>query len=282
MKKYLSISLFLVFFLSMSCKKKENTNESVQNSEKNEEVKEDEELIFNIPILNFTSKPKPIVFEYTSTGCPGCGSWGKPTFNNVVNQYQDEIVPVAVHIKYGDPMITETSNDVGANRHGQFYTPQIWVNDSNGVVINNNMIMGQASVDRINHLIGYYKAKTPDLFLDIQTEAKSSKLGVRYGIKSNLISGDDLYLSCYLMESKIEAQQSSYANNPAIHNHVIRKSDEMTFGRLLSLNSGNDNTQEFETTFDLQNETAEYSVTIILWKKDGNRYVPLGAFNKKF
>jgi hypothetical protein len=282
MKKYLSISLFLVFFLSMSCKKKENTNESVQNSEKNEEVKEDEELIFNIPILNFTSKPKPIVFEYTSTGCPGCGSWGKPTFNNVVNQYQGEIVPVAVHIKYGDPMITETSNDVGANRHGQFYTPQIWVNDSNGVVINNNMIMGQASVDRINHLIGYYKAKTPDLFLDIQTEAKSSKLGVRYGIKSNLISGDDLYLSCYLMESKIEAQQSSYANNPAIHNHVIRKSDEMTFGRLLSLNSGNDNTQEFETTFDLQNETAEYSVTIILWKKDGNRYVPLGAFNKKF
>jgi hypothetical protein len=47
------------------------------------------------------------------------------------------------------------------------------------------------------------------------------------------------------------------------------------------LNSGNDNKLEFETIFDLQNETGEYSVTIILWKKDGIRYVPLGAVNKK-
>ena len=86
------------------------------------------------PDVVLQSRNKPVFFDYTSTGCPGCGSWGAPTFENLSEEYQDKIVPIAVHIKYGDPMITSISTDIAANRDGQRYTPQLWVNSKNAMV----------------------------------------------------------------------------------------------------------------------------------------------------
>ena len=107
-------------------------------------------------ILTYQERAKPLVFEITSTGCPGCGSWGKPVFSQLSSQYGNQIIPVAVHIKYGDPYITNVSENIAANRYGAFYTPQIWVNDTNGVVISagGGSIQTESSIKRMNDLIG--------------------------------------------------------------------------------------------------------------------------------
>ena len=73
--------------------------------------------------LTFVKKTRPVFLEVTSTGCPGCGSWGKPTFKKVVNDFGSDITPLAVHIKYGDPFITTESQAIADNRHGSRYTP---------------------------------------------------------------------------------------------------------------------------------------------------------------
>jgi hypothetical protein len=55
----------------------------------------------------------------------------------------------------------------------------------------------------------------------------------------------------------------------------------MSFGKLLNLNQDNGMTQELEGFFDLQNETGDYKITIIVWEKVADRFIPLGAMESK-
>ena len=67
---------------------------------------EDDATEAKAPVLgevNFVFDYKGILLEFTSTGCPGCGSWGKPTFYSLADQNKDKVIPMAAHIKYGDP-----------------------------------------------------------------------------------------------------------------------------------------------------------------------------------
>jgi thioredoxin-related protein len=64
----------IIFILSIiisttSCKK-----EPVENLEVSETNQTFDKT------LEYNKSLKPLIFEFTSTGCPGCGSWGKPTF----------------------------------------------------------------------------------------------------------------------------------------------------------------------------------------------------------
>lgn len=227
--------------------------------------------------LNYSKKTSPVMFEITSTGCPGCGSWGKPTFKELVGANGSDVTPLAVHIKYGDPMITEESNAIGNNRHGQRYTPQIWVGDENAVVLNGH-IVSQASKDKANRLIDSNKQlEQPSLAAVIEKDGNKWK--VIYGAKFIDIAAEGEYaLACFLTEDGIVAPQSS-SPNPTTHNHVIRTSANGAFGMSFT----NDDLIEMETKYEHTFDVSEYNsantyITIILWKKDGNRYQPVNGF----
>lgn len=64
--------------------------------------------------LNIEQKQNATMFFYTSTGCPGCGSWGMPAFASLQTDHEENVVPVGIHIKYNDPLITETSEAIAA------------------------------------------------------------------------------------------------------------------------------------------------------------------------
>lgn len=248
----------------ISCNKKDDADESEQL------VKENNEVI----TLAYQHTLKPLVFEYTSTGCPGCGSWGKPTFYNLINEFNDQIVPIAVHIKYGDPMITPTSEAIAANRYGQFYTPQIWINDTNGVQLIGGSINSSASINYMRQLITQYSS--PD-FISIDGKSYSNDdlgIKVKVGIKLNKTTTDDLYLSCYLMENGLVYNQSSSPSNPTTHNHVIRKTAETTWGKQAIFDNGS---FEFEHTFEGEKFNPNKYIALVLWKKQGSRFVAVGG-----
>lgn len=268
--KILALPLIALLIIT-SCKKSENEDEKIKKVDITEEKLEAKEL-------NLKNIIKPIIFEYTSTGCPGCGSWGKPTFKGLVEQNKNDVEALAVHINYGDIMITKYSNEIGANRHGQSYTPQIWVNDSNGVVLNGNSINGMSSVERINKLIQLYKQNPSDILTDITFDKGEKKVAVRYGLKS-VSNTKNLYISCYLIENDVIAGQSSYANNPAKHGFVIREAINGTFGQNPNLDTNNQFTAEYKSEFELKEPNGIYKLTVVIWEKLGGRFRPLGAYS---
>lgn len=267
-----------LFLLASSCKKTADNSVTTQpNSNSNNTGNS------NLSELVYTKKTSPVFFDFTSTGCPGCGSWGKPTFYSVIKS-QPEITPLAVHIKYGDPMITDESNAIAANRYGDIFTPQLWIGDSNAVLLNGGFISGQQSIDRINKLISEAKTQTqPSIAALIQKNGNSWK--VKFGASFTDINPDGEYsLACYLTEDGIEANQTSSASNPTIHNHVIRASAGGAFGKSFDKTTLNAKSEiSFEHSFELSEKyKAENTyLTVVLWKKAGARYISLNGYTLK-
>ncbi len=264
-----------ILLLASSCKKEISNSVTTQPNNSGNNGNNN-----TLPDLTYTKKTSPVFFDYTSTGCPGCGSWGKPTYYSIIKS-QPEVTPLAVHIKYGDPMITDESNAIAANRHGDIFTPQLWVGDSNAVLLSGAYISGQQSIDRANKLINETKMQSqPAVSAHVQKNGNSWK--VKYGASFADINAEgDYNLACYLTEDGIWATQSSSASNPAVHNHVIRASAQGAFGSSFnkaSLSTKNEIT--FEHDFDISDKyKAENTyITVVLWRKSGTRYIPLNGY----
>lgn len=228
--------------------------------------------------LVFEEVTSPIVFEFTSTGCPGCGQWGKGAFESIIES-NPEITPLAIHIKYGDVMITEHSTSIGANRHGILYTPQIWVNDSNAVIIQGSGISGQQSIQRASSLIAEASLLTTPA-LSAKLKRSEGKIEVDFGTKFiNFQDDGEFYLSCFLTEDGIQQQQAGYTGNPATHNHVIRLAAGNTYGQAFSKADLKNNSLQWNHTFTLSEafNPANCYVTLVLWRKIGNRYSALNG-----
>lgn len=235
------------------------------------------------PDFELMATSKPVLFDYTSTGCPGCGSWGKPTFESLIRQHDSTIVPIAVHIKYRDAMITPVSEAIAANRTGQYFTPQLWVNNTNGVVLNGGRIDATASLNLLNSTIENVRNKAADISVGLSIGISNDTLKVRYKTLPNIdLSASEVYVGIYLMENKLRFNQSGSASNPTIHNHVIRASNNGGFGTQLAsndltINELTENTYSFKLN-EAWNKDELYAA-IIVWKKEGNNYVVLNANN---
>ncbi len=268
---FAAIALGTTAIFSACTKKTDNTVQPQTQNDPNNEPQQQQ--------LTYKKKTAPVFMEYTSTGCPGCGSWGKPTFASISATHSDDITPLAVHIKYGDPMITDESTAIGNNRHGQRYTPQLWVDDENAVVLVGGGISGSSSIQKANDLItANAQVVQPALAANISKE--NGKLEVTYGVKFIDIEPNGEYgLSCFLTEDGIKHQQSSSASNPATHNHVIRASADGAFGAQFTGSDLMDKEKSWSHSFDISSfAEANTYVTLVLWKKEGSRYVPINGY----
>lgn len=273
MKSIFSVGIIAATTFMFSCNKADNNNINNNTPAQIQTPKSE---------LTYTKSTMPVMLEFTSTGCPGCGSWGKPTFARIAADYNGKITPLAVHIKYGDPMITDESNAIGANRHGNFYTPQIWVADSNAVILNSGSISATSEQNTRRMLDISLMETQPTLAAKVTKE--NGKLVVTYGVKFIDIMAEGEYaLACYLTEDGIKYQQTSSATNPATHNHVIRASAAGTFGNSFAPADLQNEEKSWAHTFTLD---AKYNpdnvyVTLVLWKKNGSRYSPVNGYIAK-
>jgi len=277
-RKILAISILAIGLLA--CNEKANSSEptTIEDTE-NDEVTKNE-----APEVVLEDVVKPVLFDYTSTGCPGCGSWGAPTFERIADEQKTSIVPIAVHIKYGDPMITDISNALGANRTGQRFTPQLFVNESNGVVLNAGRIDGNGSLLKLNEDLDGVKNREAQMYVGVTSTINESVMSLRYKTRAIDDLEGEYSVSVYIMEDKLFYNQSSAASNPFEHNYVIRAANDGAFGTALeqsNLKTGAES--EFLIDMDLdENWKAEnLYATVIVWKKEGNNYVVVNASNNK-
>ena len=267
----LVLSLAIIGFSLVAC-----TEKSV------EPITEEETPVVSPPEITLQSENKPVFFDYTSTGCPGCGSWGAPTFEAISDVQKNNIVPVAVHIKYGDPMISEVSNAIAANRTGQYFTPQLWVNNTNSTILDGGRINGTESVNMINSQFESFKSAETDIQAGVSSIVDGENILIRYKTKANIDLDGEYYVGVYLMENGIIAAQSSSPTDPTTHNHVIRDCQSGSFGQKLtaedlSLGSVFEETHSF-TIKDDWNMKNLYA-TIIVWKKVGSNYIIVNSNN---
>lgn len=229
--------------------------------------------------LSYTKKTAPVLFEMTSTGCPGCGGWGKPTFARLVNSYGSDITPIAVHIKYGDPMITTESQAIWDNIIVSRYTPMIFVQDENAVKLNGSSISVESEANAKMLIDAALVTETPALAA-VVTKA-DDKWSVTYGAQFAPAMADGEYsLSCYLIEDGLVYQQTSYANNPATHNNVIRTSASGAFGNSFSMADMTDNEITWQADITISNEYKKDNlyIAVVLWKKTGEHYAAVNGY----
>lgn len=268
--KKLTVLLLAFSFAAVAC------NEPTDEIEKTEEKDTTENQVVDLKdsVLNYTDDQKALMLFYTSTGCPGCGSWGSPTFETIAKQYPNDVIPLAVHIKYGDPMITDISEAIANNRSGQYYTPQIWVNNTNIMVLNIGRIDGTQSVEKAVNTITTSSSSEAEVKMGSAAlmNKEETKMQIKAGImnKGSLDQGAEYFLASYILEDKIIWKQASSTSDHE-HNYVIRACTEGNFGEAVSFTDG-----KFESlhTLDLTDywKKDELTVLTVLWKKVGNRY----------
>lgn len=233
----------------------------------------------NQPPINTTmvwnTQQLALLLKFTSTGCPGCGSWGNPTFKDLKKKYPEETVALAAHIKYGDPMITAISEDLGNNRTGTRYTPQLWVNNENGMILSNSSINGTQTIANISNNVEETFSDSASFsiggFIQLNDE---NQVELDYGIIPKINSEEKYYLAAYVLEDNVLYKQASASNNPESHNYVIRASAEGSFGLELESFNSND-TLNFMQKINLQENwnVENIYLAVVLWKKENDRYL---------
>lgn len=229
--------------------------------------------------LTFDGRTRALLQEYTSTGCPGCGSWGKPTFMELATKHADEAVALSLHIKYRDPMITAESEALGDNRTAPLFTPQIWVDGENAVLIRGGGIDPGSAANASRLIKRAVQTEQPAVAL--HTTFAKDRVQVGYGARFATTPRDGEYaLACYLVENGIVYKQAGHAANPATHDHVLRASADGAFGSAISVAQLDaqrtaTRTHSFALT-DTQGGRNTHAL-VVLWKRNGDRWVPVNS-----
>ena len=229
--------------------------------DKGEEISEAKEVE-----LEYSTKQNAIIQDYTSTGCNGCGLWGAPTFNEFIVNHP-AVVPIAVHIKYGDPMITDESNDLGNNRIGRKWTPQIAVGHEQSVVLVSNGIDGAKSKVKMQAVYDSIVSQEQKVKVAAAYKADGNFFTMYYGGEVLKEDGSEYLITSYLMQNSLAAFQQG-GDSLEVHNHFIRTSTDGAFGKSFT------GKMEFKKVIELDPSwdwSKVYSLAII-WKKNGSNY----------
>lgn len=243
--------VLLAMLLFTSCDKK---------NEEETEVKEKDPVVE----LSYSTEQNVIIQEFTSTGCPGCGSWGIPTFEKFIDD-NPTVVPIAVHIKYGDKFITTESNALGNNRVGSRFTPQISIGSEPCVVLSSGGINAAASVAKMQKEFDSLSGLDQQVKVAANYTIEDGNIIIHYGGEVLAGANGEYVLTAYVMENGNVASQIGGKSNE-IHNHVIRTSTDEAFGTPLEGKKEFNKTIELDADWNWEN----IYVTAIVWKKNGN------------
>lgn len=216
--------------------------------------------------LIYDHEPKGVMWEYTSTGCPGCGSWGKPKMDHLLTIIGDKVNHAAVHVRFGDPMENELTKTFYNNRPGRKYTPQFFLNEHACTTLTGQGFLDStATFDKaVQFANEAYGASVP--LLDGVVTKEGNQLKVKYGVQSNMGGLDGYNLAAYLLTSGLQYPQKGFRGSNPIHNNVIVSSADEQYG-VPAQTTGN--TFEREAIFDLSGLKGQPSVLVVLWRKDG-------------
>lgn len=227
--------------------------------------------------LLFDKAVTPLLLDYTSTGCPGCGSWGKPNGKAIMQMYGDKLNHMEVHIRFDDPMENELTNALSENRPGRRFTPQFWVNNKQATLLTQEGYLDSAmTFNNVSALIGqwYQNANVPAI--DAEVLKKDNKIEVVYGARfySETLKDQDYYLACYLVRDGLMHPQKGQNGKVIAHNNVLTKSADNAFGQKINPIENQD--AILSASFDKPDKD-KAAIMIVLWHKNGMTYEAINS-----
>ena len=200
--------LFLVAFGLISCSEKvtEPAKEDISTKEQ----------------VAVSTKYRPLLHLFTSTGCGGCGRFGIPVFSEVAQSMGDSILALPTHFKYNDKFINTASLAIEKAVVKHYSSPQIWVNmkEITYDIIPYNQTIAK---EKTRQFLREEMHLTPEAFVGIKAILKENgRYNVELAVRRNATTKEEFFYEVYAMEDGLIGSQAGA--DPFVATHCQRNS----------------------------------------------------------
>ncbi len=246
--KNISLILLSLFFLFSACKE----NDSINTADE----------------LEPTQSMQIVLLEKTGTWCGACPN-GAEILNDLVAEFEDQVVPIAVHGSNGDPMQISCYSNFRQDRFSSGFPSFFITEDRVSTSLN-------ATRNRVNTKL----AVEVDAAIAFRKTVNEDNIVIETRTKFFNASQDEYFLSVFITENDIDggtgsgAYKQTSGGSDYKHEHVLRASatDDIFWGELIASepaeNSSFDNTYTIEKESDWVDENLH--VAAVLWRYDAN------------
>jgi hypothetical protein len=224
----------------------------------------------NIIAQDIDATQRTLVTKKSATWCTFCGSWGWNLYQQVYDDYDDEILLWTHHFS-GD-----LSNSIGIAMAGNFSSggqPVFFVNNDN-VNANSNVSASKSNIDLLVETLNGFPS-----FVGIGAEAKYNGDKLTLKLKAKFYEDQEqgeFYVGAYLIEKSRIAFQQSQGSNANHKNYLLRSLMDDNFGELISDAPITTETEfEKEVSINMPNNTNfdNLEVATIVWNKANGKYI---------
>ena len=235
------------------------------------------------------NKQRSLVLEYTSVYCHYCGEWGYDTFNNLVQKYGNDIIPMSIHgnMTSIDPMWNDAlfTSFTSCRASG---LPKFWVGDI-------------AGASNYSNLIEALNKKAPWAGVTLLSSRSGDTVVIKTMTKFfdnpvNTVWYGEYYINVYLTESGISGYNNgayTQSNDHPLgrpdykHNHVLRTAGTPTsaYGVLLvngtnpsPIPEGYIGKKDFKIKLNPSWNSSQIKVSAVLWLKQGAYYYFINGY----
>ncbi len=221
------------------------------------------------------AEQKALGIYFTSTGCPSCGGGGTAAFQTIVDNNSPDVIPISVHVKYGDPYILEESDELASIIGYGFQTPYYFIGEYDVMVISGGTIHMSQVLTKASNRVASIVNNDPIISSTSKLVFEDTILRVYY-VAEFLQSVEGQYsIAVYLLEDETVYPQSNGSTDPYYHQYVWSVAINGTIGESIVENGSEvgqtfvgSKTIEFEKRWNANNL---YAITVI-WK-DGEEIV---------
>lgn len=213
------------------------------------------------------SKQRMIITKVTATWCPNCGTGAWDTNKDLIDNYRADGVFLSAHESTSSNLYTTTARDFAANLPQSIGQPLFYLNRTR----HNNGTVASAVTEHLTQI----KDQTPVANAGVEMQLEGAKISVKARVKFFQPADGEYYLSLFVIEDEVIANQASRGNNVS-HPKVLRgRLTPTTFGNLIV-----DGAVEADQTFDFRVDSAlngdwdveKLEVAAVIWKKVGEDY----------
>lgn len=239
----------------------------------NEEALEgnDPVSIDNIKDITVSKQYRAPLFFFTSYRCRGCGSFGKPVTEQVIEAMGDSLVPMVCHFKYGDPFENQTNLDIISSQGGDLSSPQIYWDGKNEIF--KLFSLGQlGSVEYLKSEIREDYQEAAPVYLGIEAKQKANgRWQVNYTIENAENSKATYRVEIYSNEDGlISIQKGAQEEENQIHDNVIRSGHFGDMGKPIELEGKSSFSEEVEVIPCSDCVPEDLYFTLVVWDDLGD------------
>ncbi|MBX2815331.1 MAG: Omp28-related outer membrane protein [Saprospiraceae bacterium] len=228
-------------------------------------------ICWNSASAQKTSPHLPVAVKITATWCNVCGLSSWDSFKEMVEEYEDKVVIMAVHADEGSQLNSLAASLYAANLPDRFGQPQFYINEQSIGIADDWRWKGA-----LENAISQFRASTPLAASEVAYSIKDDMLEVTSVITFNRGTNRAIHQALYLVEDHVSAFQNNRRPED-LHRKILRTHiSESPMGDLISnteITSGQSFTQSYSLPIDSSWKSENLEIASILFEKVGERYV---------